>query len=109
MPEPNYQLQAARAQRMWTQDEAAAKVGVDTQTFWRWENGEQKPRAYSLRKLCEVFGLSAEELGFGRSSKDVDHAQRIEEALPEGKIWPSSSTHASSLYVPSMNGVLVPS
>jgi transcriptional regulator with XRE-family HTH domain len=51
---------------MWTLKDAAEQVGVDVQTFWRWEHYEQWPHPYSLRRLCAVFGMSAEELGFGR-------------------------------------------
>ncbi len=63
----NHKLRAVREEKMWTIPEAAAEVGVDVQTFWRWENAVQWPRAYALRKLCSVFDRSAEELGFGRS------------------------------------------
>ena len=63
---PNNRLQAARVQNMWTLKEAAEQVGVDAQTFWRWEHYEQWPHPYSLRRLCAAFGMSAEELGFGR-------------------------------------------
>lgn len=80
-PKPNYQLQASRRQKIWTLKEAAEAVGVDPQTFWRWENGEQRPQPYALRKLCEVFGMSAETLGFGRPSDDLDHAQSAEETF----------------------------
>ena len=76
---PNYRLQAARDQKMWTQEEAADNVGVDHQTYWRWENGEQRPHYYSLRKLCEVFGKSAEELGFGRPPEGLVDAQWTKE------------------------------
>ena len=65
--QPNNRLQAARVQNLWTLKEAAEQVGVDVQTFWRWEHYEQWPRPYSLRRLCAVFRMSAEELGFGRS------------------------------------------
>lgn len=62
----NHKLRAARDQNMWTIPEAAEQVGVDAQTFWRWENYVQWPRQYALRRLCTVFERSAEELGFGR-------------------------------------------
>jgi transcriptional regulator with XRE-family HTH domain len=61
-------------QKLWTLEEAAEQVGVGLQTFWRWEHYEQWPHLYSLRKLCEVFGVSAEELGFGRSAGNGDDA-----------------------------------
>ena len=74
----NQRLQAARDQGMWSLEEAAEKVGVDAQTFWRWEHYVQWPRPYALRKLCVVFGKPAEELGFG-----PDDAQRSRESLEE--------------------------
>jgi tetratricopeptide (TPR) repeat protein len=78
----NQQLRAAREQKMWTIPDAAAEVGVDTQTFWRWENYVQWPRAYALRKLCTVFERSAEELGFGRSSDNLDHIRSTDMKKP---------------------------
>ncbi len=67
----NNRLRAARVQNIWTLEEAAENVGVDVQTFWRWEHYEQWPRPYSLRKLCAVLGMSAEELGFERCSCQI--------------------------------------
>jgi transcriptional regulator with XRE-family HTH domain/tetratricopeptide (TPR) repeat protein len=69
-PKPNNKLQTAREQKMWSLEEAARQVGVDVQTLWRWEMSIQRPRPYSLRLLCEAYGLSPEELGFGKSSSD---------------------------------------
>jgi transcriptional regulator with XRE-family HTH domain len=68
---PNNRLQAACVQNMWTLKEAAERVGVDVQTFWRWEHYEQWPHPYSLRRLCAVFAMSAEELGFERWSSKI--------------------------------------
>ena len=82
-PKPNYRLQAVREQKMWTLEEAAEEVGIDAQTLWRWENYVQRPRPSSLRRLCEVFGMSAEALGFGRSLDDVDQARPPEEITQE--------------------------
>ncbi len=45
---PNQKLRRAREQNMWTIPEAAEKVGVDAQTFWRWENAVQR----RARMLC---------------------------------------------------------
>ncbi len=58
---------------MWTLEEAAEAVGTVTQTFWRWENSVQWPRAYWLRRLCEVFDLPAEALGFGDLSHNSEY------------------------------------
>jgi transcriptional regulator with XRE-family HTH domain len=84
----NHKLRALREQKIWTIPEAAEAVGVDAQTFWRWENYVQWPRAYALRKLCTVFERSAEELGFRRSSDTLDHARltRVEEPEETGSL-----------------------
>jgi transcriptional regulator with XRE-family HTH domain len=60
-----FKLCAARIQeKMWTVEEAAREIGVDAQTYRRWEQGEQTPRLGSLRQLCSVYGKTARELGF---------------------------------------------
>lgn len=48
---------------MLTQTELAEAVGVKRyQTIARWEMGKDYPRLPHLRKLCEVLGVSPEEL-----------------------------------------------
>jgi transcriptional regulator with XRE-family HTH domain len=44
--------------------EVSEKIGVDVRTYGRWELGTGKPRLTSLKQLCELFELSADELGF---------------------------------------------
>jgi transcriptional regulator with XRE-family HTH domain len=56
-------LVEARLKRHWSQAEAAEAVGVDYLTLYRWEAGKSTPRGYNLRSLCEVYGLTAAELG----------------------------------------------
>src|SRR5438128_8230464 len=60
---PNEQLKRARHQRSWTQAELAEQVGATFETVSRWERGIKAPSAYYRRKLCDVFGKTAEELG----------------------------------------------
>jgi transcriptional regulator with XRE-family HTH domain len=95
-PKPNYKLQAARDQKVWTLEEAAEAIGVDVQTFWRWENYVHRPRKYALRKLIQVFGAPAEELGFGRSPSAFAHAQPAEE-IEQDEALPPTSTPAHTL------------
>ncbi len=61
----NDKLRQARRKNMWTMKETADKVGVSLVTYGRWERGIQQPHLGTLKDLCEVFGKSAEELGFG--------------------------------------------
>jgi len=60
----NDKLRLARRKKMWTMKETADKVGVSLLTYSRWERGVQHPHLTTLKDLCEVFGKSAEELGF---------------------------------------------
>ncbi len=57
------QLRYERERRNWSQADLAEKVGCDTKTVGRWENGETFPRSYHRQAMCELFGKSAEELG----------------------------------------------
>jgi transcriptional regulator with XRE-family HTH domain len=62
---PNEALTRARSARRWTQADAARRLGIAPGTYSRWERGEQRPHPGQVRKLEEVFGTPAEELGFG--------------------------------------------
>jgi transcriptional regulator with XRE-family HTH domain len=68
----NKKLITAREQKFLTQAELAEKVGVTFVSISRWENGIQQPRAYALKKLCQVLEASPEELGLdGKTSGDA--------------------------------------
>jgi len=62
---PNIRLRRARLGKMWPMNLAARNIGVDERTYMRWEQGRQRPQLSTLKNLCEVFGMTAEELGFG--------------------------------------------
>ncbi|WP_376796386.1 helix-turn-helix transcriptional regulator [Thermogemmatispora sp.] len=57
-------LIAARRAQMLTLEEVAERVGVSKATVYRWEKEGDVPQPLHLRKLCELFGKSAVELGF---------------------------------------------
>src|SRR6266851_4575209 len=60
---PNERLRHARYEKGWTQAELAEKVGTTFETVSRWERGIKAPGAFFRRKLCDVLGKTAEELG----------------------------------------------
>jgi transcriptional regulator with XRE-family HTH domain len=90
-PKPNYQLRAAREEKLWTLEEAAEQVGVNVQTFWRWEMMGQRPRPDAMRSLRAVFGRLPEELGFGRSSANAGRIQWAEETVSDEGLAPTST------------------
>ncbi len=62
--ERNWKLRQARKAQRWTIAEASERVGVDVRTYSRWEQGNITPRLNSLKRLCDVFALPAEALGY---------------------------------------------
>ncbi len=61
-------LKAARKRKHYTQDELADKIGVSKVTICWYENGERTPTYDNLIKLCDVLGISLNEI----SGRDVD-------------------------------------
>lgn len=91
----NTKLRAARIRKFWTQEHLAEEVGVTFVTISRWENGVQRPSPYAVKKLCQVFEASAEELDLfyrppGRVPKQPGELQEKQEtdrpSLPFGTL-----------------------
>ncbi|MGH2506822.1 MAG: helix-turn-helix domain-containing protein [Ktedonobacteraceae bacterium] len=61
----NEQLMAARLKQGWSMRRAADAVRVGYRTWRYWEVEGHDPSLDSLRLLMDVFGCSAEELGYG--------------------------------------------
>src|SRR2546421_304132 len=59
----NQKLKHERKLRGLTQKDVAALVGSESKTVGRWERGEAFPSPYNRRKLIELYGKNAEELG----------------------------------------------
>src|SRR5215472_8788177 len=64
-PKPNYKLRDARNHKNLTQEELAEKMGVfSVRTVQRWERGETYPPKRMRDKMCILFNMTEEELGF---------------------------------------------
>ncbi len=57
-------LRTVRKERNWSREEVSEKVGVDTRTYSRWEQGRHNPSLRQLRRLCELFETTPDVLGF---------------------------------------------
>ena len=60
---PRRLLIAARKERLWSQQELASLLGTTQHNISRWEQSTTTPSPYFSKKLCELFGKSAQELG----------------------------------------------
>src|SRR5258708_4618588 len=66
---PNHRLRAARKERGWTQREVADGIGAPSPlNITRWELGMAFPSSFYIRKLCQFFHLSVDELGLLRGT-----------------------------------------
>lgn len=58
----NTRLFQARQQRHLSIDEVAEQIGVNRGTISRWEHGLSYPQPLYLRRLCDFYQMTAEEL-----------------------------------------------
>jgi transcriptional regulator with XRE-family HTH domain len=78
--QPNHKLKRERELRGWSQQKVAERVETSDQAVNRWENGQHKTSKHFQTKLCELFGKSAEELGFiDTVSMPVENVQTDQE------------------------------
>ncbi len=64
MPVPNHYLRRERQLKGWSQVYLAKQIEVPDYYISRWERGEVTPSPYYQQKLCDLFGKTAEDLGF---------------------------------------------
>ena len=55
-------LRKEREQRAWTQEEVAAKLGIDVRTIRNWESGASSPSPKYRRELSRLYEKSLREL-----------------------------------------------
>ena len=55
-------IREMRLEKEWTQKELAQQLEQAQSTIAYWENNAQEPSISALKKLCELFGVSADYL-----------------------------------------------
>src|SRR5436305_1449384 len=74
---PNERLKRAREQRGWSQEYVADQIDAPDSTYIsRWERGVVKPVPLYRERLCKLFEMNAEELGF-IATKEIPLQQTI--------------------------------
>jgi transcriptional regulator with XRE-family HTH domain len=61
-------IREARKRRGWTQDELAAKAGIDQTTISCIETRSVSPRFDTVMRLAKALGVRPEHLDFGQES-----------------------------------------
>lgn len=72
-----------RKSKKLTQAKLAEKLFVSEKTISKWENGNGVPDANSLQKMCEVFGVSINEILNGEKIPVENYKQKADEKLLE--------------------------
>src|SRR6266536_175087 len=62
--QPNEALRRQRLLRGWSQQKVADLLETNEMMVGRWERGERKTSPFYQEKLCDIFDMTAEELGF---------------------------------------------
>ncbi|HLI87882.1 MAG TPA: helix-turn-helix transcriptional regulator [Ktedonobacteraceae bacterium] len=73
---PNTKLRYQRECRGWSQRKVAALIGTSKEMVSRWECGERETSPYYQEKLCALFHMSAEELGFVEDPSNLNAYRR---------------------------------
>ena len=57
-------IRAARVNRGFSQKVAADRIGISTKTLGNWENGVTFPPADKIPVICDLYGVSYDQLNF---------------------------------------------
>lgn len=70
-----------RKEKKMTQQELAAKLGVTDKSISNWENGRNMPDLSLFNPLCEILGISINELISGDEIDTSNYQEKLEENL----------------------------
>ena len=76
----NFIAEERKAKKL-TQAKLAEKLFVSEKTISKWENGNGLPDTNTLPKLCEIFGISMNELLSGERIPNEEYVNRAEEKI----------------------------
>lgn len=66
-----------------SQDTLAEKVGVTRQTVSKWETDQSTPEFNKIIPLCEIFGVTTDELIKGEKQEEIVKNQNLEATKSE--------------------------
>ncbi len=107
MPASNPYLKRERQLKGWSQVHLAKQIEVSDYYISRWERGEVMPSPYYQQKLCDLFGKTAEELGF-LQPKESGFFASSHPSEEETLVEDISSTTSPDSIVSSDNGSMLP-
>lgn len=93
-------LKQERELHLWSQEQVAEMIGTTAPSVSRWERNNTFPGLHFRQKLCELFGKSAEELGFLQdvTPGDTQGLRQFKDDQPPP--LPTRMAYSPSWYVP---------
>lgn len=82
-------LYELRKEKKLSQEEVADKLNVTRQTVSKWETNQSTPDFDKVLPLCELFGISADELLSGNKKEDNNTEKKTKEVEIEEEKTPS--------------------
>ena len=70
-----------RKKKKLTQSELAEKLGVTDRSISNWENGKNMPDLSLFKPLCDILGITINELMSGENINKQEYNQKLEENL----------------------------
>ena len=70
-----------RKRRKLTQAELAEKLGVTDRTISNWENGKNMPDLSLFKPLCDILGITINELMSGEKISNKEYNEKLEENI----------------------------
>ena len=70
-----------RKLKKFTQSELAEKLGVTDRTISNWENGKNMPDLSLFKPLCDILGITINELMSGEKINNKEYNEKLEENI----------------------------
>lgn len=64
-------IRQLRKENDWTQEYLSEKLGINSQSLLRIENGKTFPTVQNLEKIAEIFGIGIDDLFNNKSLSDI--------------------------------------
>lgn len=74
-------ISSLRKEKGYTQEQLAEKLNVSNKSISRWENGNTMPDLSLIPKLCEILGISINELLSGERIESDEYQKKLEENI----------------------------
>jgi len=91
-------LKEAREHKNLKQSEVAEYVGVTPQTYMKWENGKNEPKASNVKKLAEILSVTEGEICQGKTFSDSNDPLEFMQKVASIKNYIDDVTFTSILF-----------